>query len=109
MSLKSSFAELSHHRGDPLDKFQKLPAIAELSKYPDIIAQMEQQFLLPEIIKLICCSPELMQLDWASKYRLLQPLCSRRLTNPIDVIQYLETHVSGEPKILEYVDIQTLT
>lgn len=108
MSLKSFFAELVHHRDDPLDKFQKLSAVGELSKRPDIVAQIEP-FLLPEVIKLICCSQELLQLDWAIQYQLVQPLYSGKITDPIKVIQYLENHASSEAKILKYIDIQTLT
>lgn len=64
---KSLMAELYSKKDYPIDEFISLPAFISLENEPDVIESIEE-FRLPEITKLICCSSKLAQLPWAEKY-----------------------------------------
>ena len=107
MSLKALFSELYVHRNDPPEEFKELPAFVELSGKPDVVAKVDS-FALPEAIKLICCSPELMKLSFAEKYKSIQPVyCAER----IDAISILEKFGRAElleNEILKHADLNIL-
>lgn len=107
MSLKFLFKELYAHLDDSTEDFQKIQAFSELSKQPEIVKQVEP-FLLPEVTKLICCSSELMQLDFTSKYQFVQPLYDGSITKQEDVVSHLDRYIKIKPEILEYIDSKIL-
>lgn len=107
MSLKALFSELYVHRNDPPEEFKELPAFVELSGKPDVVAKVDK-FVLPEVIKLICCSPELMKSSFAEKYKTIQSLYCMAEVEPLLIIQRLGEAERFESEILKYADFNIL-
>ena len=99
MSLKALFSELYVHRNELPEKYKNLPAFEELSSKPGVVEKVDL-FGLPEVIKLICCSPKLMACPFAEKYKSIQPLyCAEKIDSAMIVF---------ESEILKHADISIL-
>lgn len=107
MSLKPLFAELYAHQDDPIGDFQKLEAFKTLSGKPEIVEKIDQ-YALPEVIKMICCSPTLMKCGFALKYGFVQKFyCSEKL-DALKILQAVDDQNELDPKILKYADQRIL-
>lgn len=107
MSLKALFSELYVHRNDTPAEFKELPAFVELSGKPDIVAKVDS-FGLPEVVKLICCSPELMKANFAEKYSSVQQIYCTGELEPASIIQHFGKSDALESKILKYANLSIL-
>ena len=107
MSLKALFSELYVHRNDLPEKYKNLPAFEELSSKPEVVEKVDL-FGLPEVIKLICCSPKLMACSFAEKYKSIQPLyCAEKIDSAMIVQKFYKIDVF-ESEILKHADISIL-
>lgn len=107
MSLKALFSELYVHRNDPPEEFKELPAFVELSGKPDVVAKVDS-FRLPEVVKLICCSPELMKANFAEKYNSVQQIYCTGELEPASIIQHFGKSDALESEILKYANFSIL-
>lgn len=107
MSLKALFSELYVHRNDTPAEFKELPAFVELSGKQDIVAKVDS-FGLPEVVKLICCSPELMKASFAEKYSSVQQIYCTGEFEPASIIQHFGKSDALESKILKYANFSIL-
>lgn len=67
-------AELYANKDLPADEYIKKPFFSEIESSPEIIEKLEQ-FHLPEITKMICCSDAIIAFEWAKKYLPLRDYC----------------------------------
>lgn len=65
--------------------------------------------MLPEVIKLICCSPQLMKARFAEKYKSIQPLYTVDKFEALSVIQRFGKAEILESEILKYADYKILS
>lgn len=107
MSLKVLFSELYAHRNDSPEEFKKLQVFEELCHKPDVIAKIDS-FALPEVIKLICCSQELMKANFAEKYKSVQQIYCTGELEPTSIIQHFGKNDDLESKILKYANFSIL-
>ncbi len=108
MSLKSCFTELYVNRNVSPEEFKNLPAFGVIASKPTVIEEIEP-YGLPEVIKLICCSPDLMRLDSFSKYKFVQPLYQTNKVEPLSIIQEYRKGNLLEWEILRYADLNILS
>lgn len=104
MSLKALFSELYVHRNDPPEEFKKLQVFEELCQEPNVIAKIDS-FALPEVIKLVCCSPKLTRECFAIKYKSIQQIYSAGEFEPLSIIQRFGKENMLESEILKYADL----
>lgn len=107
MSLKQLFSDLYSHRNDSPEEFKIRPEFEELSNKSDVISKIDS-FMLPEVIKLICCSPQLMKARFAEKYKSIQPLYMTDKFEALSVIQRFGKAETLELEILKYADFKIL-
>lgn len=107
MSLKALFSELYVHRNDPPEEFKNLPVFEELSEKPDIVGKIDS-FALPEVIKLVCCSPKLMRECFALKYKSIQQIYSVGEFEPASSVQHFGKENALETEILRYANLSIL-
>ncbi len=105
---KSQLAELYQKRNWPVAEFVSSSAFKSLEAEPESVEALEK-FMIPEVIRLICCSDKLMEHAWAAHYKDIRPL----YLNPsfMDVKALVENYSDSlefKERILDYADSKML-
>ncbi len=108
MSTKEQLADLYGHYKLPANKYKQLLSFLDLEHNTELIQKLEQ-YELPEITKLICCSDFLLSQKWADKYKCIKNFYRQLEDIKIDdIISDCQSKEVLEKKILIFADSQII-
>ena len=99
MTSKKIMAELFAYKDLPAEEYINKPFFSEIESSPEIIEVLEQ-FHLPEITKMICCSNSILSFEWAKKYLPLRDYCTGSSQIKLDTI--LSAYEQKENGVTEF-------